>query len=80
MPTSTSTSCPLLPLTTGVVLPGMVVTLTLESDEARAAVDAAADATSAAAARPPVDGRYARVGTVAKIEDVGRLAAASRPW
>ena len=33
---------PLLPLTTGVVLPGMVVTLTLESAEARAAVDAAA--------------------------------------
>jgi len=33
---------PLLPLTTGVVLPGMVVTLTLESPEARAAVDAAA--------------------------------------
>ena len=29
---------PLLPLTTGVVLPGMVVTLTIESDEARAAV------------------------------------------
>ncbi len=28
---------PLLPLTTGVVLPGMVVTLTIESDEARAA-------------------------------------------
>ena len=26
---------PLLPLTTGVVLPGMVVTLTIESDEAR---------------------------------------------
>jgi len=30
---------PLLPLTTGVVLPGMVVTLTLESPEARAAVE-----------------------------------------
>ena len=26
---------PLLPLTTGVVLPGMVVTLTIESEEAR---------------------------------------------
>src|SRR5947207_1581706 len=31
---------PLLPLTTGVVLPGMVVTLTIESDEAAAAVEA----------------------------------------
>ena len=34
---------PLLPLTTGVVLPGMVVTLTIESDEARAAIGAAAE-------------------------------------
>ena len=32
---------PLLPLTTGVVLPGMVVTLTIESDEASAAIEAA---------------------------------------
>src|SRR3989304_180729 len=32
---------PLLPLTTGVVLPGMVVTLTIESDDARRAVAAA---------------------------------------
>jgi hypothetical protein len=28
---------PLLPLTSGVVLPGMVVTITLETDEARVA-------------------------------------------
>jgi ATP-dependent Lon protease len=65
---------PLLPLTTGVVLPGMVVTLTIESPEARAAVDAA----SAGDERtlllvPRSDGGYARVGTVATIEDVGRL-------
>ena len=32
---------PLLPLTSGVVLPGMVVTLMLETDDARAAVSAA---------------------------------------
>ena len=42
MPEIDTYALPLLPLTTGVVLPGMVVTLTLESDEARAAVDAAA--------------------------------------
>jgi ATP-dependent Lon protease len=57
---------PLLPLSTGVVLPGMVVTLTLESEEARAAV-----------ARelllvPRVDTGYARVGTIAQIEELGR--------
>src|SRR5919106_1638916 len=65
---------PLLPLTTGVVLPGMVVTLTMESEEARAAVGATADGDDALLVTVPrVEGRYARVGVVAKIEDVGRL-------
>jgi ATP-dependent Lon protease len=65
---------PLLPLTTGVVLPGMVVTLTIETDEARAAVGAAAEGDDAQLLTVPrVDGRYARVGVVAKIEDVGRM-------
>jgi ATP-dependent Lon protease len=65
---------PLLPLTTGVVLPGMVVTLTIESDEARAAVGATADGDDAQLLTVPrVEGRYARVGVLAKIEDIGRL-------
>jgi ATP-dependent Lon protease len=65
---------PLLPLTTGVVLPGMVVTLTLESAEARAAVDAAAsDDDRLLVLVPRLEGRYARVGTIAKIEDLGRI-------
>ena len=64
---------PLLPLTTGVVLPGMVITLTVESDDARRAV-AAADATSGEILLvPKVGQRFAQVGTVAKVEDVGRL-------
>jgi ATP-dependent Lon protease len=65
---------PLLPLTTGVVLPGMVVTLTVESDEARAAVGAASEGDEALLLTVPrIDGRYARIGVVATIEDVGRL-------
>ena len=64
---------PLLPLTTGVVLPGMVVTLTLESDEARTAVAAAGAADQTLLLVPKVDERYSRIGTVAKVEDVGRL-------
>src|SRR5688572_10412939 len=64
---------PLLPLTTGVVLPGMVVTLTLESDEARTAVAAAGAADQTLLVVPKVDDRYSRIGTVAKVEDVGRL-------
>jgi ATP-dependent Lon protease len=62
---------PLLPLTTGVVLPGMVVTLTIESTEAAAAVEAASHGELLLV--PRLDGRYARVGTIAKIEEVGRL-------
>jgi ATP-dependent Lon protease len=64
---------PLLPLNTGVVLPHMVVTLTLETPEARAAVGAARQADDTLLLVPRTeDGRYARVGTVAHIEDMGR--------
>jgi ATP-dependent Lon protease len=64
---------PLLPLTTGVVLPGMVVTLTIESEDARRAVSAAQTGESELLLVPRVEGRYTRVGTVGSIEDVGRL-------
>ncbi|HEX9122640.1 MAG TPA: endopeptidase La [Actinomycetota bacterium] len=64
---------PLLPLTTGVVLPGMVVTLTVESDEARRAVAASESSGGELLLVPRVGSRYARIGTVAKVEDVGRL-------
>jgi ATP-dependent Lon protease len=80
------TALPLLPLNTGVVLPGMLVTLALETAEATAAVDAARGADNLLVLVPRIDGppdgtstsatngaRYARVGTVAKIEDRGNL-------
>src|SRR5206468_9607108 len=73
MPELKSQVTPLLPLTTGVVLPGMVVTIALETDEARNAIAAARAADQTVLLVPRVDGRYARVGTVAQIEDVGRL-------
>src|SRR5438093_448437 len=64
---------PLLPLTTGVVLPHMVVTLTLETREARAAVQADRSADDTLLLVPRTEsGAYARVGTVAKIEEMGR--------
>jgi ATP-dependent Lon protease len=65
---------PVLPLTNDVVLPHMVVTLALETDEARAAADAAARAndTLLLVPRQP-DGRYARMGTIARIENRGNL-------
>src|SRR3990172_6806433 len=64
---------PLMPLTTGVVLPGMVVTLTIESDEARRAVAAAEGTDDELLLVPRVRRRFAQVGSVAKVEDVGRL-------
>ncbi len=64
---------PLLPLQTGVVLPHMVVTLTLETTEARGAVQAAHQADDTLLLVPRTEeGKYARVGTVAQIEEMGR--------
>src|ERR687897_153087 len=65
---------PVLPLTNDVVLPHMVVTLALETTEARAAADAAAKAGNPLLPAPRHgDGRYARVGTIARIENRGNL-------
>ena len=64
---------PLLPLTSGVVLPGMLITMALETDEARAAVDAATDADGRLLLVPRLEGRFARVGTISVIEESGRL-------
>ena len=71
--TSTSTlTLPVLPLTSGVVLPGMVLTIALETDDAKAAVEAAGD-DGRLLLVPRVDGRHANVGTVASIESRGEL-------
>jgi ATP-dependent Lon protease len=69
---------PLLPLATGVVLPGMVVTMAIESDEAKAALEATESAEGRILLVPRLDGRYARVGTVAKVEDSGELPSGLR--
>jgi ATP-dependent Lon protease len=69
---------PVLPLTTGVVLPQMVVTLTLESDEAKRAFAAAAEADNRLVLVPRLDGRYANVGTITKIESAGDLPGGAR--
>jgi ATP-dependent Lon protease len=73
MPELSTQTYPLLPLTSGVVLPGMVVTATLETPESRSASSAAGDTGGHLLLVPKVDGRYATVGTVAKIENAGEL-------
>ncbi|HVL04526.1 MAG TPA: endopeptidase La [Acidimicrobiales bacterium] len=69
---------PLLPLATGVVLPGMVVTMAIESEEAKVAIEATGSSEGRILLVPRVDGRYAQVGTVAKVEDSGELPSGLR--
>ncbi|MFF3540700.1 endopeptidase La [Streptomyces platensis] len=77
--TSTSLTLPVLPLDDEVVLPGMVVPLDLSDADVRAAVEAAqAAASSGNKPRvllvPRIDGKYAAIGTLGRIEQVGRLS------
>ncbi|HEY6593257.1 MAG TPA: endopeptidase La [Asanoa sp.] len=64
---------PVLPLTDAVLLPGMVVPVTLDTNT-QAAVDAArASGDKRVLAVPRVDGAYGSVGVIALIDKVGRL-------
>jgi len=72
-------SLPLLPLTSGVVLPGMVVTMAVESDDAGAALAAARNGDGRLVLVPRLDnGRYANVGTIAAVETTGELPSGLR--
>jgi ATP-dependent Lon protease len=64
---------PILPLTSGVVLPGMVFTIALESEEAKAAAEAAASAGGRLLLVPHLEGRYASIGVVADVVEQGEL-------
>ncbi|AUG79647.1 Lon protease [Kitasatospora sp. MMS16-BH015] len=76
--TSTPLTLPVLPLDDEVVLPGMVVPLDLKDTEVRAAVEAARAGAQGGKPLvllvPRLDGSYAAVGTLASVEQVGRLA------
>ena len=71
-PSTELLTLPVLPLPNGVVLPGMVLTIALESDEAKAAVEATGDDNRLLLV-PRLDGRHATVGTIATIESTGQL-------
>jgi ATP-dependent Lon protease len=65
-----------LPLSDMVVLPGMVVPLPLDDHEVRAAVEAAQlgqPDVAEVALVPRLEGRYGTIGTLARVEQVGRL-------
>jgi ATP-dependent Lon protease len=64
---------PVVPLADAVLLPGTVATLTLDTDDTRAAVANARSADGRVIVVPYLEGRPARVGAVAEIEQVGQL-------
>jgi ATP-dependent Lon protease len=64
---------PVVPLSDAVLLPGTVATLTLDTDDARAAVANARNGDGRVIVVPYLEGRPARVGAVAEIEQVGQL-------
>ncbi len=73
MPTLERLTLPLLPLSSGVMLPGMVFTMALESDDARVAADAAESAGGKLLLVPHIEGRYATVGVISEITERGEL-------
>jgi ATP-dependent Lon protease len=80
MAEQTLTSYPVVPLPDGVVFPGAVVTIALDSDEAAQAVGAArAGAGSGRVLLVPrtADG-YAKVGVIAHVDQVGELPNGTR--
>ncbi len=68
---------PLLPLASGVVLPGMMFTMALETGEAQVAADAAGSVGGRLVLVPHVDGRYARVGVISEILERGEVPGGS---
>ena len=68
-----SRTYPVLPLDDAVVLPGMVIPIELRTADVQAAVDAAQLAETPVLLVPRLAGRYAGIGTVATVEQIGRL-------
>src|SRR6202165_5977136 len=73
MPDLKTEFIPLLPLNNAVVLPGMIVTIPVEREEAGAAIAAARAGDGLVLLVPRGDGQDASIGTVAKIEDSRKL-------
>jgi ATP-dependent Lon protease len=73
-----TTVLPVLPLPGAVAFPGAVVTVTLESDEARTAVAVALDGDHRLLLVPDIDGRSTTVGVIGEIEQAAELPNGAR--
>jgi ATP-dependent Lon protease len=76
--TRAQVTVPVLPVPGGVVFPGTVVTLALDSAAARDAVDGARSSGGPLLLVPELDGRTAAVGTLAIVENAGELPGGGR--
>ena len=68
MPDTAQLTLPVLPLHNGVVFPHMVVTISVETEEGKTAVDASNRSNGRLLLVPRLEGKYAAVGTVAEIQ------------
>src|SRR5438270_12215397 len=73
VPLNSELLLPLLPLDDRVILPHMTVPVAVDSESARTAVLAARQTDGLLVLVPRIDGHFARLGTVAHIEESGRL-------
>ena len=75
MPDTAQLTLPVLPLHSGVVFPHMVVTVSIESEEGKRALEASTRSDGRLLLVPRLDGKYASVGTIAEIQsdDEGNL-------
>src|ERR1700716_3931814 len=73
MSTPKSELLPVMPMDDVVVLPHMTVTLAVEGDTAKAAIEAARQGNRLVLLVPRIDGRYGSIGTVARLGEGGEL-------
>src|SRR5256885_8211410 len=64
---------PVLPMDDVAVLPHMTVTLAIEGDNQRAAIDAARQGSRLVLLVPKVEGKFGTIGTVARLGDSAEL-------
>jgi ATP-dependent Lon protease len=73
MATAKSELIPVLPMDDVVVLPHMTVTLAVEGDSQRAAIEAARQGNRLVLLVPRLEGKYGSIGTVARLGDSAEL-------
>ena len=73
METPKSELLPVLPMDDVVVLPHMTVTLAVEGDSQKAAIEAARQGGRLILLVPRIDGQYGKIGTVARLGDSAEL-------